>query len=248
MLRKGLPKACLQCINDDEPFTVECHAYNLAIGATLNQSGRPVAFMNRTLTKSERRYPSVEKKATAIIEAVRKLAHFLHARPFTLITNQQSVFPCRNMTTQTVITCLTTLFCSFGFPSFVLTEHGSYFSSKEFKDFLHLHGIATSRTILYYPSGNSQSESWNQTTWRTIKLMLHSKQMPEETWEIVLQDALHFTRSLLCTSTNSTPTKIFFVFNVDRCKENRCRIGCLILDRCSFAITDKTKVIFCARK
>ena len=72
MLRKGLLNACLQFIHDDEPFTVECDASDLAIGATLIQSGRPVAFMSRTLTESERRYPSVEKEATAIIEAVRK--------------------------------------------------------------------------------------------------------------------------------------------------------------------------------
>ena len=91
MLRKCLLNACLQCINDDEPFTVECDASDLAIGATLNQSGRSVAFMSRTLTKSERRYPSLEKEATAIIEAVCKWAHFLHARPFTLITDQQSI-------------------------------------------------------------------------------------------------------------------------------------------------------------
>ena len=36
--------------------------------------------------------------------------------------------------------------------------------------------------------------------------------MPEETWETVLQDALHSTRSLLCTSTNSTPHERFFRF------------------------------------
>ena len=91
MLHKGLLNAYLQCINDDEPFTAECDASDLAIGATLNQSGRPVAFMPRTLTKSEQRYPSVEKEATAIVEAVRKWAHFLLARPFTLMTDQQSI-------------------------------------------------------------------------------------------------------------------------------------------------------------
>ena len=47
--------------------------------------------MSRTLSKSERRYPSIEKEATAIIEAVRKWSHFLHARPFTLITDQRLI-------------------------------------------------------------------------------------------------------------------------------------------------------------
>ena len=81
----------MQCINDEEPFTVECDASDLAIMATLNQNGRSIAFMSRTLTKSKRRYLAIEKEATAIIEAVRKWAHFLHARAFTLVTDQQSI-------------------------------------------------------------------------------------------------------------------------------------------------------------
>ena len=43
--------------------------------------------------------------------------------------------------------------------------------------------------------------------------MLHSRRFSEEAWENVLQDALHSTKSLLCTSTNSTPHDRFFQFH-----------------------------------
>ena len=45
------------------------------------------------------------------------------------------VFPCRNMTTQTVINSLTTLFCMLSLTNFVHTDHSSCFSAKVFKDF-----------------------------------------------------------------------------------------------------------------
>ena len=70
---------------------VECDASDVAISAKLNQGGRPVAFMSRTLHGSELHYPAVEKEATAIIEAVRKWTHFLSRQHFTLVTDQRSV-------------------------------------------------------------------------------------------------------------------------------------------------------------
>ena len=73
------------------PFVVECDASDVAISASLNQNGRPVAFMSKTLSATERRYPAVEKEALAIIEAVRKWNHLLSRQPFTLITDQKSV-------------------------------------------------------------------------------------------------------------------------------------------------------------
>ncbi len=90
-LKKQLMDASLRSVDESLPFVVECDASEVAISVVLNQGGRPVAFMSRTLQESELHYPAVEKEATAIIEAVRKWSHFLARRHFTLITDQRSV-------------------------------------------------------------------------------------------------------------------------------------------------------------
>ena len=91
LLKRELERATLQSIDESQPFVVECDASEFCVSATLNQCGRPVAFMSRTLHRSELHYPPVEKEATASIEAVRKWRHFLAGRHFTLVTGQHSV-------------------------------------------------------------------------------------------------------------------------------------------------------------
>ena len=90
-LKKEIARAALRSIDENMPFVVKCDASDVAISATLNQGGRPVAFMSRTLNGCELHYPAVEKEATAIIEAVRKWTYFLSRQHFTLATDQRSV-------------------------------------------------------------------------------------------------------------------------------------------------------------
>lgn len=90
-LKGELCKATLDSIDERLPFVLECDASDTSVSAVLNQGGRPVAFMSRTLQGSEIHYPAIEKEATAIIEAVRKWSYLLLRQHFTMVTDQRSV-------------------------------------------------------------------------------------------------------------------------------------------------------------
>jgi len=139
-------------------------------------------------------------------------------RPYLLIVVDEYlrfpfVFPCENMTSSTVTDCLSLLFCLLGFPSCIHSDRGAPFVSRETRGFLTERGITFSTSTPYHPEGNSQCERMNQTMWRTIKLLLHGKRLPEERWESALLEALHVIGSLVCLSTNETPHERLFSFS-----------------------------------
>nr|XP_045624310.1 uncharacterized protein LOC123774202 [Procambarus clarkii] len=118
-------------------------------------------------------------------------------------------FPCSDMTTGTVIQCLVQLFAIFGMPAYIHSDRGTSFMSV-LKNFLLKKGVATSITTLYSPKGNGQPEKYNGIIWKTVLLALRTRGLDVSQCEVVLPDALHSIRSLLCTSTNCTPYKRFF--------------------------------------
>ena len=122
------------------------------------------------------------------------------------------VFPCSDMTTPTVISCLCQLFALFGTPAYIHSDRGASFMSRELLEFLMSKGIASSRTTSYNPQGNGQTERYNGIVWKAIIMALKSRNLPPKCWQIVLPDALHSIRSLLSTATNVTPHERLFNF------------------------------------
>ena len=123
------------------------------------------------------------------------------------------VYPCKNLSSSTVIECISSLFCTFGFPEFIHRDCGGSFVSKELRAFLSELGIATSYSSPYHPQGNGQCERANQTIWRTIKLLLGSSNLQQQELEKVLSKALHAFWSLLCRTNNQTPHERLLPFS-----------------------------------
>ena len=98
----------------------------------------------------------------------------------------------------------------FGMPNYIHSDRGSSFLSEELTSYLHNYGIATSKTSRYNPQGNGQCERYNGVIWKTIQLRIKSLKLHINEWELVITEALHAIRSLLCTSTNATPHERMF--------------------------------------
>ena len=132
------------------------------------------------------------------------------------LVDEYSRFPfayaVKDMTTETVKKCLRNLFSIFGLTSFVHNDIGPSLVSQELNHWLIGQGVACSRTTPYNPTGNGQVERYNGIIWKSVLLALEQKKLPVSQWEVVLPEALHSIRSLLCTSTNCTPHERFFSF------------------------------------
>ena len=120
--------------------------------------------------------------------------------------------PCENVSSLSVTSALCQIFSIFGIPSYIHSDCGSGFMSKELRDNLHSKGIATSRTTPYNPQGNGLVERYNGIIWKTVTLALEAHKLPNTAWEVVLPDALHSIRSLINTTTGCTPHERVFNF------------------------------------
>ena len=90
-LKKSIEESVMTAVDEDVPFEVETDASEVAIAATLNQAGHPVAFFSRMLQGPETRFPSIQKEPQDIIESIRHWKHYLTGTHFSRKTDQKSV-------------------------------------------------------------------------------------------------------------------------------------------------------------
>ena len=121
-------------------------------------------------------------------------------------------FPCRDVGTDTVKACLEKLFSLFGEPHSIHSDRGSGFISQELKDWLLENRIHASHSARYNPQGNGQCERYNGVLWKNVNLALRCRGLSLKHWEMVLPDALHAARTLVCTTTNEVPHERFMGF------------------------------------
>ncbi|GIY13756.1 endonuclease [Caerostris darwini] len=90
-LKVVVADASLTAVEEGIPFRAETDASEFAIGTTLSQTKRPIAFFSRTLKKSEQNYFFIEKEADAIKESFHYWRQFLIGRHFEIVPEQRTV-------------------------------------------------------------------------------------------------------------------------------------------------------------
>lgn len=74
-----------------QPFVLETGACNYGIGALLVQKGQPLAYFSKTLGPRAQTLSTYDKKAIAIMEALKKWKHYFAASSLIIRTDQESL-------------------------------------------------------------------------------------------------------------------------------------------------------------
>ena len=76
------------------PLRIDCDASSYGLGAVLshidvNGVDRPIEFISRTLSPTERRYSQIDREALSIVWSVKRFHKYVYARPFELLTDHE---------------------------------------------------------------------------------------------------------------------------------------------------------------
>eukprot|EP00914_Ancora_sagittata_P015152 GHVO01029710.1.p1 GENE.GHVO01029710.1~~GHVO01029710.1.p1 ORF type:complete len:1206 (-),score=132.44 GHVO01029710.1:398-4015(-) len=79
----------LSFYNEKKALTIQTDASSTGIGAVALQEGRPIAFMSRSLSDTERRYATIEKEMLAIVFGTEKMHQITYGRRFQVQTDHK---------------------------------------------------------------------------------------------------------------------------------------------------------------
>ena len=91
LLNALLDGKTLQSYQFGAPTQLVVDASSYAIGAILEQNGRPVTCISRKLSTSEKNYSQIQKEALAIHWSVTRLHKFLFGTPFHIVTDHKAL-------------------------------------------------------------------------------------------------------------------------------------------------------------
>ena len=113
--------------------------------------------------------------------------------------------PIRNITAKTVIRAFESICLRNGFPRVVISDNGTQFCSKEFKQFCKQHHIQAVTTPPYRPQSNGLVERMHATLAGMINKLTKSKQ---GAWHEITKLGLYFMRMTPSSSTGFSPYMI----------------------------------------
>jgi hypothetical protein len=91
----------LSCPNFSYPFTLQCDASDVGIGAVLTQNvegkEQVICYLSRALLPAEQRYSTTEKECLSVIYAIERLRCYLEGTRFTVVTDHYSLFWLNNL-------------------------------------------------------------------------------------------------------------------------------------------------------
>ena len=79
---QSIKDAVVHIADSDKPLCLTTDASSMAIGAILSQEGRPVAFISKRLTSSQRCWSPAELKGFVVVSACQQFRHYLAGKPF----------------------------------------------------------------------------------------------------------------------------------------------------------------------
>lgn len=89
--RKISEAPVLKLFDNTLPIVVQADASQFALGACLLQNNQPVAFVSRSLTEVEEKYPQIEKEFLAICFALDKFHQFIYGLKITVQTDHKPI-------------------------------------------------------------------------------------------------------------------------------------------------------------